>query len=153
MSKKRTWIKRSLHTLAYLLGLVMLISTWLSDFLPIYEQIFRTGVILYLSIIYIEFVDGTMLDRIKPSVLFEESTKRAQKNEVDVLIQASRMTLYWVRMVQASESELEKEYNEKRLQEHLQFIEELELPKKYHKDRRDILEEARGFINDMLKQG
>ena len=92
MSKKRTWIKRSLHTLAYLLGLVMLISTWLSDFLPIYEQIFRTGVILYLSIIYIEFVDGTMLDRIKPSVLFEESTKRAQKNEVDVLIQASRMT-------------------------------------------------------------
>lgn len=145
------WVKRGLHAIAYLIGVTMIVSTWLSDYLPIYEQIFRTGVVLYLSMIYIEFVDGTILDRLKPSVIFEEKARMADKNEVDVLIQASRMTLYWVRLIQQSESEMERDYNEKRLMEHLDFIEGLELPKKYKKDQRDILNEAKGFVEDLVK--
>lgn len=145
------WIKRALHLLAYLIGIVMIFATWLSDYLPIYEQIFRTGVVLYLSIIYIEFVDGTILDRLKPSVIFEETERRAERDEVDILIQASRMTLYWVRMIQQSESQMEKEYNEKKLLEHLEFIEGLELPRRYVKDQKEILAEAKGFIQELVK--
>lgn len=145
------WVKRGLHALAYVIGISMIVSTWLSDYLPIYEQIFRTGVVLYLSMIYVEFVDGTILDRLKPSVIFEEKARMADKNEVDVLIQASRMTLYWVRLIQQSESEMERVYNEKRLSEHLEFIEGLELPKKYKKDQKDILNEAKGFVRDLVK--
>lgn len=146
------WIKRILHSFAYIIGVTMIASTWLSEHLPFYEQVFRTGVVLYLSMIYIEFVDGTLLDRLKPSRIFEETTRKSEKDEVDILIQASRMTLYWIRLVQISETELEREFNQKRLDDHLDFIKGLELPKKYRKDQREIIEEANGFIQELNRK-
>lgn len=138
------WIKRMMHVVAYTIGLFMIGTTWLSE-LPVYEQIFRTGIVLYLSIIYIEFVDGSMLGNVKLSVLFEGRKVAEEKSAIENLMQASNQSIYWIRMVQQSETPQEREVYTQKLTEHIQHIEELDVPKKYKKDQRDILREVKGF--------
>lgn len=144
------WFRRLLHLISYTIGVFMITSTWLST-LPVYEQVFRTGIVLYLSIIYIEFVDGSMLGRLKPSVLFEEKSKREERDEIENLIQASRMSLYWIRLVQQSETETERELNLIKLEQHIAYIKSMSLPKRYKKDHSEILSEVQGFLAELTK--
>lgn len=144
------WFRRLLHLISYTIGVFMITSTWLST-LPVYEQVFRTGIVLYLSIIYIEFVDGSMLGRLKPSVLFEEKAKREERDEIENLIQASRMSLYWIRLVQQSETETERELNLIKLEQHIAYIKSMSLPKRYKKDHSEILSEVQGFLSELTK--
>lgn len=138
------WLKRALHLIAYTIGLFMIGTTWISE-LPVYEQIFRTGIVLYLSIIYIEFVDGSMLDSMKLSVLFEERKLEEEKSAIEGLMQASNQSIYWIRMVQQSETAQERDFFATKLVEHIKYIEEMKVPKKYKKDQQDILREIKGF--------
>ena len=142
------WLKRFLHLIAYTIGVFMISSTWLSD-LPIYEQIFRTGIVLYLSIIYIEFVDGSMLGKMKLSVLFEEKTKREGLDDIEVLIQASRLSLHLIRLVQQSETPDERKFHLIKLEEHIDYIKEMKLPKKYKKTQNEILGDVREFLEGL----
>lgn len=144
------WFRRFLHLISYTIGIFMIISTWASD-LPVYEQIFRTGIVLYLSIIYIEFVDGSMLGRLKPSVIFEEKTKKAEGEEIENLIQASRISLYWIRMVHQSETDEERDINLIKLEKHIEYIRSMSLPKRYKKDHQDILDEVQGFLVELKR--
>lgn len=138
------WLKRLMHLVAYTIGLFMIGTTWLSD-LPIFEQVFRTGIVLYLSIIYIEFVDGSMLGNMKLSVLFEGRKMEEEKTAIENLMQASNQSIYWIRMVQQSETAQEREFFGAKLSEHIEHIEEMNVPKKYKKDQQDILREIKGF--------
>lgn len=138
------WWKRLMHLVAYTIGLFMIGSTWISE-LPVYEQIFRTGIVLYLSIIYVEFVDGSILGNMKLSVLFEGRKVEVEKSAIEGLMQASNQSIYWIRMVQQSETEQEKEFFTTKLSEHIEHIEEMSVPKKYKKDQQDILREIKGF--------
>lgn len=138
------WLRRAMHLIAYAIGLFMIGATWLSE-LPMYEQIFRTGIVLYLSIIYVEFVDSSMLGNMKLSVLFEGRKVEEEKNAIEHLMQASNQSIYWIRMVQQSETAHEREFFTTKLAEHIEHIELLSIPKKYKKDQQDILREIRGF--------
>ena len=144
------WLKRLMHLIAYVIGISMIVSTWMS-LLPVYEQIFRTGVVLYLSIIYVEFVDGSILDKIKPSVLFEDKSKLQGLDDIENLIQASRMSLYWIRLVQQSETKEERELNELQFEQHIENIKSMKLPKKYKKTQQEILREVQEVLQELMK--
>lgn len=144
------WLKRLMHLVAYVIGISMIASTWMS-LLPVYEQIFRTGVVLYLSIIYVEFVDGSILDKMKPSVLFEDKAKLKGLDDIENLIQASRMSLYWIRLVQQSETKEERELNELQFERHIENIQSMNLPKKYKKTQQEILREVQGVLQELMK--
>lgn len=144
------WLKRLMHLIAYIIGIFMIVSTWVS-LLPVYEQIFRTGVVLYLSIIYVEFVDGSILDKIKPSVLFEDKAKLQGLDDIENLIQASRMSLYWIRLVQQSETKEERELNELKFEQHIENIKSMKLPKKYKKTQQEILREVQEVLFELKK--
>lgn len=145
------WLKRAMHLIAYTIGLFMIGTTWISE-LPVYEQIFRTGIVLYLSIIYIEFVDGSMLGNMKLSVLFEGRKMEEEKSAIEGLMQASNQSIYWIRMVQQSETSQERDFFATKLNEHIENIEEMKIPKKYKKDQQDILREIKGFYTGGSKQ-
>lgn len=144
------WLKRLMHLIAYTIGIFMIASTWLSQ-LPVYEQIFRTGIVLYLSIIYVEFVDGSMLRRMKLSNLFEDKAKQEGLEDVDDLIQAFRMSLHWIRLVQQSETPEERHMHLDRLQQSIEFIEQMKLPKRHRKNQQDILRDVQGIYVGMAE--
>lgn len=138
------WLKRAVHLIAYTIGVFMIGTTWVSE-LPVYEQIFRTGLVLYLSIIYIEFVDGSMLGNMKLSVLFDGRKLEEEKTAIESLMHASSQSIYWIRMVQQSETAQERAFFTTKLNEHIEYIQEMQIPKKYKKDQQDILREINGF--------
>lgn len=144
------WVKRLMHLVSYVIGISMIVSTWVSV-LPVYEQIFRTGIVLYLSIIYIEFVDGSMLGKVKLSVLFEDKKELKGLDDIENLIQASRMSLYWIRLVQQSETDAERVENLDKLELHIARIQDMKLPKKYNKDQQEILREVQGVLLELTK--
>lgn len=150
---KLKWVKKVFHFSIYMLAVSMFLSTWASDFLPLYERIFRTGLVFYLVIIYVEFVDGSTLSRFKPSQLFEDSIQRSSNDSDETLIHASRQIIHMIGLIQSSESSTEFEYHKKRLIEHLEHTESLTIPKRYEQVRDDILLEARGFVAEVTHFG
>lgn len=145
------WIKRLMHLVAYTIGFVMIVATWLS-LQPLHEQIFRTGIVLYLSIIYIEFLDGSLFGKIKLSNIFEGKAKLEEIDDVDNLIRASRMSLYWIRLVQQSETADEREVNMMKLEQHHEVIKSMSLPKKYNKTQQELVQEVQELLLEFEKQ-
>lgn len=145
------WLKRLLHFVAYTIGTFMIISTWTS-FLPIHEQIFRTGVVLYLSIIYIEFVDGSFLSRMKLSVLFEDKDSET-KDDYDSLMHAFQKSVQNIGMVLQSETDVEREVNLERLEQHISYMQQMDLPKRHKKTHREILQDVQELYLGMTKLG
>ncbi|WP_442638192.1 hypothetical protein [Rossellomorea marisflavi] len=97
-------------------------------------------------------MDGSMLGRLKPSVIFEEKTKKDEGEEIENLIQASRISLYWIRMVHQSETDDERDINLIKLEQHIAYIKSMSLPKRFKNDHKDILEEVQGFLIELKKE-
>ena len=144
------WIKRLMHFVSYTIGFIMIAATWLT-LQPLYEQIFRTGIVLYLSIIYIEFVDGSLFGKIKLSALFEEKAKMRELDDVENLIKASRMSLYWIRLVQQSETPEERALNIMKLEHHIKEIQSMSLPRKYNRTQQELIKEVQELLLELEK--
>lgn len=138
------WKRRIVHLLVYMFSILLIILTWLSGDGAI-DKIFKTGIVLYLSIIYIEFFDGSLLEKFKLSNFFEKQADYHEISDINQLINASKTTIHYINLIHQYDGELRNHYIAE-LRMHYESIKNIQPSNRTKKDYENLLKDTKEIL-------